>query len=257
MDKNRIYKALYLHYVRQITDFDLIAEETGVSPHLLSAVVNGKRFEDVLADFMEDRKAGDFSRVYPAPKLKRLYKAEYEAKRDKYLKRMLDGKWTIKDVYYNLLEDGILENQVERMLKQIDKMYEDSLEDLLNSKLDAILEVLNRSTKLGIDWQNNLVTLYPHPVLDSRGYVRGVEYKKQKAFLLPDKLFDLYCERCDQAEEPQFKQLENGKKVITTKLALKWIDLRDKGMSLKEIAKKYKVTPNVVENNIRLVEEVM
>jgi hypothetical protein len=149
-------------------------------------------------------------------KQKRLTKMEYIDVFDNYLQKLFANRATLRDIGRYLVEDGIHPKQAEKMLGELEKTYRDKIEDVLDEKIWAILEVLRMPVKWGIDKEDNIITLYPHPVLDDTNKVIAVQYKPSRAYLFPDELFDRYCALLDEIEavDEAFKKKQSKSRYV-------------------------------------------
>jgi hypothetical protein len=207
MDLNKVYKALYLYHVEGYSNINKIADETGLYPKLINMLIKGEAYGSVVSDFMSDKKAEDFTRVYNLVKPVKLSKIEYLDVLSNYLQKLLSGRATMRDIRGYLTEDDIYEPQARKMLKELEKAYNSKIEEVLDDKLFNILEVLRKPIKWSIDKDGNIIEIFPHPVLNKQNEVIGIEYKKERAYLLPDELFDRYCSLQDDIEREDKKGL--------------------------------------------------
>lgn len=279
MDFNKAYKAIHMYYAEGITNIDKISEETGVRPKLINRLIKGEAFPAVLADYKADAEAGDFSRVYELPKPVKLSKLDYVSVYNSYLTKLLAGRETLSDIKGFLIEDDIEAKQANKMYKSLETAYNEQIEQVLEDKLLNILEVLELPTKWSIDKDGNVIDIYPHPVLNVANDVIGVQYKKDKAFLIPDGLYDVYSsmmseiEAVDEAFKNKHKAVKNqeamnmeNKKVKVNKsvkqaqaesLMFLWLGQAQAGISIEEIAKKSAFTAPTIRKYIKKAQEVI
>lgn len=135
------------------------------------------------------------------------------------------------------------------------------LEDGLDNRLYEALEVMAKPVKLGMDKDNNFVTLYPLPVFKGTKVIR-TEYKTTKAVELPEELFERLCILEDEIEALAPKK--RGRKPMdattadvcrpykyTPETIQKWFELREQGLSYKEIAEATGAKHSTVGNYIK------
>lgn len=64
-------------------------------------------------------------------------------------------------------------------------------EDSLDLVLFECMEIMRKPTRWGIDINNNIIELYPHPIVKREAYrVDGIEYLPHKSYNLPDVLLE-------------------------------------------------------------------
>lgn len=190
MDKNIVYRCLYLYYVKGLS-LSQVSDEVGLRMSVVRSITEGVRMADVAVDFFEDRKKGTFDRVYPAPKYNKLGKLDYMSLEHKYITGITHDVYTLKDVSSFLIEDNIEPKQAKKMLQTLTKLHDDVQEKLLDKKLKAILDVLAQPSKW-ILTDAGLETVYVIPVLDEKLNVIGTELKPNKNFIIPDELWSRY-----------------------------------------------------------------
>jgi len=190
MDKNTVYKSLYLHYVegKKLRE---VSQETGLVTRVVLAILKGLRMPEVANDFFTDRKTGDYSRSYPEPDYKVLDALEYAQLEQRYMSILYTDKVDFFEVSSYLLEDDVAPEQRERMMRTLTKFVEDKELEALDKKLQAVLDVLAQPSKWRMT-DSGLVTVYPVPELDEELNVVGVKYQEQRAYLIPDELWNRF-----------------------------------------------------------------
>ncbi|PGV52470.1 hypothetical protein [Bacillus sp. AFS037270] len=276
MDFNKAYKAIHMYYSEGITNVDKISDETGIRPKLINRLIKGDAFPAVLADYKADAEAGDFSRVYEMPKLVRLNQIDYISVYNSFLTKLLSGRETLADVRGFLIEDDIDAKQAKKMYEALETAYNEQIELVLEDKLLNILEVLEQPTKWGIDKAGNVIELYPHPVLNGVNEVIGVQYKKDKSFLIPDELYDVYCSMMADIDAVIFKKEKKQKAMKKVKaqrshqvrnnkakqaqaesLMFLWLGKAQAGVSPEEIAKRSAFSAPTIRKYIKKAQEVI
>lgn len=190
MDKNLAYRSLCLHYVKGLK-INGVSNEVGLRPSVVRGILQGVREPEVAKDFFEDRKTGDFSRTYPEPKYKKLTKIDYAMLEQRYLLNILHDAASVDDIKSYLLEDAIEPQQAKKILKRVTALSKQRQGELLDKKLNKILEVLAMPCKWSLT-DTGLVTVYPVPILDEKYNVVAVEYKHNRSFYIPDELWNRY-----------------------------------------------------------------
>ncbi|MEC2400919.1 hypothetical protein ABES35_08460 [Bacillus subtilis] len=142
MDKNLVYRSLYLHYIKGL-NLSEVSAETGLTKRVIKAIVSEVREPEVANDYFKDRKTGDYSREYPKPQYKKLNKIDYSMLESRYISLISNDRATIKDIKSYLLEDDVEPKQANKLLKTLTKLYEDKKEELMDVKLRAILDYLS------------------------------------------------------------------------------------------------------------------
>ncbi len=97
MDKNLIYRCLYLHYTEGLK-LSEVSNEGGLTKRVIRAIVNGLRDPEVTTDYYEDRKTADYSREYPKPEYKKLSKIDYAMLESRYISLICGDVATPKDI---------------------------------------------------------------------------------------------------------------------------------------------------------------
>jgi len=192
MDKNLTYRSLYLHFVEGLK-LSEVSNETGLRANVVRAITQGVREPEVANDFFNDRKAGDFSREYPQPKYNKLGKIDYAMLESRYISLINNDMATIKDISSYLIEDDIEPKQANKMLKTLTRMYEDKKDELMDKKLQAIIDVLSQPSKWVLT-DTGIKTMYAVPVLDEKLSVIDTELKPSRSFVIPDELWNRYVE---------------------------------------------------------------
>jgi len=191
MDKNLIYRSLYLHFVKGLKQTE-VSEAVGFTERKIRDITEGILEPEVATDFFEDRKTGDYSRTYPEPVYKKLSKLDYAYLQQRYMTYIINGQ-SIKLIKSYLLEDCIEPKQAEKMYKALDEFYRVKRLEIMDEKLKAILDVLAQPSKWSLT-DAGLETVYAVPVLDDKHYVIAVEYKPNRSFIIPEKLWSRYTE---------------------------------------------------------------
>ena len=193
MDYNKAYKALYLFHEEGYSNYKKIASEADIeSTDLVKKVIEGRLFKSIQDEFKQDKARGDFGRTYPIPDVKKLTETEYEELKDRYLSRLMGSKNTIEDIRIYLILDDVEPKQTTKMMSELTAIYKSMYEAMLDKKLFAVLDVLNKPTKWGFSVEGSIITVYPHPVLSNDYKVKAVEYKPYKSFEIPEVLLDRY-----------------------------------------------------------------
>ncbi|MDG5789667.1 hypothetical protein QA612_19605 [Evansella sp. AB-P1] len=193
MDKNIVYKSLYLHYVKGLVLTE-VSDETGLSKRIVRDILAGEREPEVATDFFKDRKAGgDFTREYPEPVYYKLNKLDYAQARDRYMIKIEQGK-NIKEIRSYLIEDCIEPKQADKLYSILEAYYKDKRLKILDAKLEAIVKILAKPPKWRMTAEG-LITVYPIPLLDRDNRVKEVVYKTSRSYYMPDELWSRYTER--------------------------------------------------------------
>jgi hypothetical protein len=190
MDKNLAYRSLFLHFVKGLK-INEVSNEIGLRPSVVRGILQGVREPEVAKDFFEDRKTGDFNRSYPEPKYKKLTKIDYAMLEQRYLLNILHDAASVDDIKSYMLEDAIEPKQAKKILKRVTVLSKQRQGELLDKKLNKILEVLAMPCKWSLT-DTGLVTVFPVPVLDEKYNVVAVEYKHNRSFYIPDELWNRY-----------------------------------------------------------------
>jgi hypothetical protein len=191
MDKNLIYRSLYLHYVKGLKQSE-VSEAVGLTERKIRAIVEGVIEPEVATDFFEDRKTGGYSRTYPEPVYKKLSKLDYVYLQQRYMTYISSGQ-SIKLIRSYLLEDCIEPKQAEKMYKALEEFHKIKRLEIIEAKLKAILDVLAQPSKWSFT-DTGLENVYAVPVLDEKNNVVAVEYKPNRSFIIPDELWSRYTE---------------------------------------------------------------
>jgi hypothetical protein len=263
MNLNKVYLTLQLYFVEGYSNLFKISDESGLHPKLIKKVIRGEKYADVFADFMADRKAEDFSRTYPLPKTSKVSQLDYIDLYSRYLNRLLSGGTTLRDVRGYLLEDNIDVKQAEKMLKALENEYTEKIEQVIEDKLFAILEVQRKPVKWTIGADGKLVEIYPHPKLNKANRVIGIEYKTYKVIDIPDKLFDAYCTLMDDIDKAgkktkvsvKSKSGKGSKQAKAKSLMFLWLGQYESGATYKEIAEKTDFSEPTVIKYVRKAKD--
>lgn len=191
MDKNLVYKSLYLHYVKGLKQSE-VSEAVGLTERKIRAIVEGVLEPEVATDFFEDRKTGDYSRTYPEPVYTKLSKLDYAYLQQRYMTYISNGQ-SFKLIRSYLIEDCIEPKQAEKMYKTLEEFYKVKKVEIMDEKLKAILDVLAQPSKWSFT-ATGLETVYAVPVLDDKYKVTDVVYKPHRSFIIPDELWSRYTE---------------------------------------------------------------
>ncbi|WKA60293.1 hypothetical protein QWY16_09370 [Planococcus shenhongbingii] len=189
MDKNLIYRSLHLHYVKGLK-LSEVSDTVGFTERKIRAIIEGTLEPEVATDFFEDRKIGKYSRTYSEPVYKKLSKLDYAYLQQKYMSSISSGQ-SIKLIRSYLLEDCIEPKQAEKMYKGLEAFYEVKKVELMDAKLQAVLNVLAMPSKWSLK-DTGLETVYAVPILDDKFNVIAVEYKPNKSFIFPEELWCIY-----------------------------------------------------------------
>jgi hypothetical protein len=192
MDKNLVYRSLYLHFVKGLK-INEVSNEVGLRASVIRGILQGVREPEVAKDFFEDRKTGDFCRTYPEPKYKKLTKIDYAMLEQRYLLNILHDVASVDDIKSYLLEDAIEPKQAKKILKRVTALSKQRQGELLDKKLNKILDVLAMPCKWSLR-DTGLVTVYPVPVLDEKYNVIAVEFKPSRSFYIPDELWSRFLD---------------------------------------------------------------
>lgn len=115
-----------------------------------------------------------------------------ESVANKYIMKLLNNEnWSLEMVV-DFISRDYLYSKVEYYDKCISKVKYGYIKYRLN-ELDELLEdvqaVLNKPERFGLTKQNDIVTLFPHPVIKKYTVV-DTEYSAVKSYYLPDYLFN-------------------------------------------------------------------
>ncbi|MDN4862880.1 hypothetical protein [Priestia megaterium] len=256
MNLNKVYRALYLYHEDGRLNFHFISEKTGLSPKQIRKVIKGEAFPRVYRDFMIDMKKDDFSRTYKIPNPRNLTEGQYDNLKNKCLMKIIHLGFQMRDIRGYLVEQDIREKDIDKLLNELVEDYSQKISEAKEKKLKDILNVLVLPTKKGIDFRYNIVDLYPHPKLNDYNMVTGVEYKLHKSFLMPEELFDFYCDSEDKSLEQPKKEKRGRPNKYPAEMIEQWVKMREFGCTYREIGKKFGVNPNVVTNNISKMKKV-
>lgn len=134
-------------------------------------------------------------------------------------------------------------------------------EDRFDNVLFQCLEIMKMPEKWAMDKDNNIITVYPHPIVKREGYrVEGIQYLPHKSYHLPNVLLDrlFYWEsltmityfkdavkhvpiKKKRGRKPKVKDVNapavvGRPKKYTPQDVMQWVELREQGLSLREIA---------------------
>ncbi|MFC0235141.1 hypothetical protein [Fictibacillus phosphorivorans] len=256
MDLNRIYKALYLYHEEGYSNINKIADEAQIYPKQVKKLIEGKGFKKVLDDFKADQATRDFTRVYAVPKLKKLKPIDYTCLKDTYLSKLMSNRATLEDIQCFLLEDDVEPKQADKMYKELESLYNTMYQNMMEIKLFNVLEVLKQPNKWAIGNDGKIIDVYPHPVLNDELRIVGIEYKKEKNYLLPEELLEVYCKLQDKIESVNKHRgaknyyVKGKKSKYPAEVIEQWIQMREFGCSYPVIAEKYNVPLGSVSYHI-------
>jgi hypothetical protein len=123
------------------------------------------------------------------------------------------------------------------------------------------MEIAKLPTKWGVDKDNNICILYPHPIV-AREAIRidGIEYKPYKTYLLPEVLLERLVVLEDEIEAYVMAQAK-PKAVSTGKVGRpckhtsdevrEWVQLKESGVSFTKIAEQYNTSQGTVSNYVK------
>lgn len=236
MDYNRAYKALYLYHIEERQSLNYISDETGLSPKQIRQLAKGSLYPTVYLHFMKDRETEDFSRGYPY-KTRKIKDSNINPLLETCTKQILHLGADLRDVKGYLLDQDYHEGDIKTILKNLAQNYTKDIEEVKKDKIRQILNILKLPTKFGIDFKNNIVTLYPHPKLNNFYIPVGVEYKTYRSYKMPDDLFEDFCSNQDTKQPSTPKEKVNKEE---------WQLLYKKGIAISEIANRYSVCSRTV-----------
>ncbi|WP_182006113.1 helix-turn-helix domain-containing protein [Priestia aryabhattai] len=122
-------------------------------------------------------------------------------------------------------------------------------EDLLDNRLYEALEVMEMPTKWGMNREGDFTELFPCPVFKD-GRVSGIEYRTTKAVELPEELLERLCLLEDEIEGV-VTQPTNSPNKFTPEDAVKMLELREQGVTYREIGEMINVSINTVKNYVK------
>ncbi|MGG0418253.1 hypothetical protein ABEY52_19645 [Priestia aryabhattai] len=256
MDLNKIYRALYLYYENSRFNFNFISDETGLSYKQIREAIEGSSFPRVHSDFMKDRENGDFNRTYETPSPRNLTGGQYHKLKIKCLMKIIHLGFEMRDIKGYLVKQDIKEKDLDNLLTELAGDYSEKISEAKEKKVKDILDVLNKPTKKGIDYRYNIVDLYPHPKLNDFNVVTGVDYQPHKGFLIPQELFDFYCDSEDCSLEQPKEEKRGRPNKYPTEMIEQWVEMRELGCTYREIGEKFGVSTNVINNNISRFKKV-
>ncbi|GLY12511.1 hypothetical protein [Pseudobacillus badius] len=192
----------------------------------------------------------------------KLSELEYVDTFNRYLQLLLSGKKKMDDIKGYLIRDNISDKQAQKMLKGLEKEYQEKIDEVLDEKLFRVLEILEMPTKWVITQQREIKEVYPHPVLNEEHDVIGIQYKLNRSYLLPELLFKRYELLVSDIQriEGAYKQTEsnNNKKVKEKKanqLMYVWLQEYEAGHTITSIADEYGYSSPTVSKYIKLARE--
>lgn len=188
MDLNKVYRLLEINSCG-VKDVKELAEESGLTEHLVSSVLGGKKYRALSEEFKEDKAAG-IKREYSVPTAVKLSGKEYMSTTDRYLNRLKNKGKTIDEIHSLLIIDDVEPQQATKMIEELEQILEEHKQLEMEFALDKIEEILQLPTKWAIV-ENDVIEVRPVPVLDGLQVV-GVEYLENNAFYMPDELFKVY-----------------------------------------------------------------
>lgn len=190
MDKNLVYRSLYLHYTEGL-NLSEVSAETGLTKRVIKAIVKEVREPEVANDYFKDRKAGDYSREYPKPEYRKLGQIDLAMLENRYISLIIGDVATIKEIKSYMLEDDIEPKQAKKLLNTLERVAEAKQDEHKDNKLKAILDVLALPSKWVLT-DTGLQTVYVLPILDEKYNVVGTELKPNRSFVIPDELWSRY-----------------------------------------------------------------
>jgi hypothetical protein len=117
-------------------------------------------------------------------------------------------------------------------------------QDRLDNVYFQCVEIMRMPSKWAIDKNNNIIPVYPHPVVKREGYrVERIEYLPYKSFYLPDVLM--------QRHYYWQEQTSRNATPPTKEDAIKWSKMRQSGMTYSKIAEQAGVKPHTVSYYIK------
>lgn len=192
----------------------------------------------------------------------KLSEIEYVDTFNRYLQLLLSGKKKMDDIEGYLIRDNIPDKQAQKMLKGLEKKYQEKIDEVLDEKLFRVLETLEMPTKWAITQQGEVIEVYPHPLLNEEHDVIGIQYNLNKSYLLPELLFKRYEVLLSDIQriEDAYKQTEsnNNKKVKEKKanqLMYVWLQEYEAGYTITSIADRYGYSSPTVSKYIKFVRE--
>ena len=192
----------------------------------------------------------------------KLSEIEYVDTFNRYLQLLLSGKKKMDDIEGYLIRDNIPDKQAQKMLKGLEKKYQEKIDEVLDEKLCRVLETLEMPTKWAITQQGEVIEVYPHPLLNEEHDVIGIQYNLNKSYLLPELLFKRYEVLLSDIQriEDAYKQTEsnNNKKVKEKKanqLMYVWLQEYEAGYTITSIADRYGYSSPTVSKYIKFVRE--
>jgi hypothetical protein len=93
------------------------------------------------------------------------------------LQRLIEKVSTFEDIEQYLTIDNVEEKQKNKMLRELEKDYKRLYIRKLDIALDKIQEVLEMPDKWTLTPEQEIVTVYPHPVLNNNYKVVDVAYR--------------------------------------------------------------------------------
>jgi hypothetical protein len=173
--------------------------------------------------------------------------------KDNYLQRMLNRGANLEEISVYIDIDYNLEvKQKDKMLRAIEKEYNQLHQDQIDNILFDMLEVLeNTPEKWTVSLDGSVIVIYPHPIVTER-HLTGIEYKHHKNYYFEDtELFEGYCRLQDEIAKTSLPKKKRGRKVKpSSEIVQKWVNLKQQGVKYSEIAKKYGVRDNIVRYQI-------
>lgn len=244
MDYNKVYKVLYLYHEEGYGNLKRIAGMTKLHYTLVEKIIKGDIFSDVLEQYKQDEATGKFDRTYSIPPIVKLNEEQYDSLKHEYIQELLLKKKTIDDIRCSLIIKDIHNKQAEKMIEEL-TYFAELTKDYLERKMADILKVLELPEKWSIGDDGYMINIYPHPVLTDDYKVKSVEYKPYKSFLMPEALWEMYIIK----EE---KEGVNRKPQVSTEVIEEWKQMRNEGITCKEIARIYKVSLSCVSYNTNI-----
>ncbi|MDM5313374.1 helix-turn-helix domain-containing protein [Peribacillus frigoritolerans] len=141
---------------------------------------------------------------------------------------------------------------VKRYEKEVQKRYEDYLDNLLFEALEAY----KMPEKLGINHRGDFITLYPNPVFTDNKVSR-IEYKPNQIVKLPKELAERHTILKNEIAKAKNKALKGKSKAgrpskpFAEAVVIQWIQLREQGLTYGEIAKQFGTSKTTVSNYLK------
>lgn len=182
MDYNKIYKARYLCKVAGVTDIKEIAEATGLSMEMARKAVTDsmKDYPTIKADFTADQEAGDYSRQYPVPPVKRLVADKLQDAVARYVKLIQEDGKSLDNVKSLLIADNVKDTQINNILKTVESKVSEHRTEALEDIAKQLIAIEQLPSKWTINRAMAVVEVFPSPLVDRSGRVYGVKYTSER-----------------------------------------------------------------------------